>query len=146
MGRCCCSSSLLLEITSSSCGLLLHNSSLTTSRRSKRRFSQQHTVAAAAPRGLLSITESSNSGRISSSPWLGFSQCSTSLPGRLHCCLPTRKRRIVVSAFQAEEDLGFQTEEEELLLESKKVGNLFRVFHAFANRLKISSLDACQSC
>ncbi len=129
MGRCCCSSSLLLEITSSSCGLLLLNSSLTTSRRSKRRFSQQHTVAA-APRGLLSITESSNSGRISSSPWLGFSQCSTSLPGRLHCCLPTRKRRIVVSAFQAEEDLGFQTDEEELLLQYKKVGNLFRVFHA----------------
>ncbi len=145
MGRCCCSSLLLLEITSSSCGLLLHNSSLTTSRRSKRRFSQQHTVAA-APRGLLSITERSNSGRIPSSPWLGFSQCSTSLPGRLHCCLPTRKRRIVVSAFQAEEDLGFQTEEEELLLQSKKVGNLFRVFHAFASRLKISSLDACQSC
>ncbi len=148
MGRCCCSSSssLLLEITSSSCGLLLHNSSLTTSRRSKRRFSQQHTVAA-APRGLLSITESSsNSGRISSSPWLGFSQCSTSLPGRLHCCLPTRKRTIVMSAFQAEEDLGFQTEEEELLLQCKKVGNLFQVFHAFANRLKISSLNACQSC
>lgn len=124
MGRCCWSSSLLLEITSSSCGLLHHNSSLTTSRRSKRRFSQQHTVAA-APRGLVSITESSNSGRISSSPWLRFSQCSTSLPGRLHCCLPTRKRRIVVSAFQAEEDLGFQTDEEELLLQSKKVGNLF---------------------
>jgi hypothetical protein len=144
MGR-CSSSSLLLEITSSSCGLLLDNSSLTTSRRSKRRFSQQHTVAA-APRGLLSITESSNTGRISSSPWLRFSQCSTSLPGRLHCCLPTRKSRIVVSAFQAEEDLGFQTEEEELLLQSKKVGNLFRVFHAVANRLKISSLDACQSC
>ncbi|KAH8963811.1 hypothetical protein BDL97_04G031200 [Sphagnum fallax] len=119
MDRCCWSSSLLLEITSSSCGLLLHNSSLTTSRRSKRRFSQQHTVAA-APRGLVSITECSNSGRISSSPWLGFSQCSTSLPGRLRCCLPTRKRRIVVSAFQAEEDLGFQTDEEELLLQSKK--------------------------
>jgi hypothetical protein len=30
-----------------------------------------------------------------------------------------------VSAFQAEEDLGFQTDEEELLLQSKKVGNLF---------------------
>jgi hypothetical protein len=35
-----------------------------------------------------------------------------------------------VSAFQAEEDLGFQTDEEELLLQYKKVGNLFRVFHA----------------
>ncbi|CAK9874272.1 unnamed protein product [Sphagnum jensenii] len=130
MGRCCWSSSLLLELTSSSCGLLLHNSSLTTSRRSKRRFSQQHTVAA-APRGLVSITESSNSGRISSSPWLGFSQCSTSLPGRLHCCLPTRKRRIVVSAFQAEEDLGFQTDEEELLLQSKKELKLLQSSSSF---------------
>ncbi|CAK9271446.1 unnamed protein product [Sphagnum jensenii] len=130
MGRCCWSSSLLLEITSSSCGLLHHNSSLTTSRRSKRRFSQQHTVAA-APRGLVSITESSNSGRISSSPWLRFSQCSTSLPGRLHCCLPTRKRRIVVSAFQAEEDLGFQTDEEELLLQSKKELKLLQSSSSF---------------